>query len=313
MPNSSTFDIIGLGAVTIDDLIYVEAYPPPDAKVPVLRTQRQCGGLTGTALVAASRLGARCAYAGVLGTDSLSRYLSERMEAEGVDMSAVIRRSGVYPIHATIVVDETRHTRNVFVDLSGGSGADPAGPPSEVLLATKVLFVDHIGVPGMLRAAAICRAAGIPIVADFERSPGADFAKLLDLVDHLILSQTFAEKLTGIAAPDEAAKELWTANRETVVVTCGSKGCWYLADGKMCHQPAFEVETVDTTGCGDVFHGAYATGLAEEMSLPERVQFASAAAALKATKPGGQLGIPTRPAVRDFIQRSETHLAQEKK
>jgi sugar/nucleoside kinase (ribokinase family) len=59
---------------------------------------------------------------------------------------------------------------------------------------------------------------------------------------------------------------------------------------------------VDTTGCGDVFHGAYASALARGLSLAERVRFAAAAAALKATRPGGQAGIPTRPEVEAFLQ-----------
>ncbi len=69
------------------------------------------------------------------------------------------------------------------------------------------------------------------------------------------------------------------------------------------HLPAFPVEVVDTTGCGDVFHGAYAAGLAEGMNLPDRVRLAAAAAALKATQSGGQTGIPTRDAVDTFLTR----------
>ena len=49
---SEAIDILGLGAVAVDDLVYVAAYPPANAKVPVLGRDRQCGGLTATALVA---------------------------------------------------------------------------------------------------------------------------------------------------------------------------------------------------------------------------------------------------------------------
>ena len=63
------WDVLGVGCATVDDLLYVAAYPPADAKVPVLRRQRQCGGLVATALVAAARQGARCAYGGALGPD----------------------------------------------------------------------------------------------------------------------------------------------------------------------------------------------------------------------------------------------------
>jgi len=304
--SSSRIDLLGLGAVSIDDLVYVESYPPADAKVPVLRSQRHCGGLTGTALVAASRLGLKTAYGGVLGTDELSSFITEYMKGEGVDMTHVLHRPGVHPIHSFIVVDETKHTRNVFVDLSGSSGADVSWPSEELLRSAKVLFVDHIGVPGMIRAAKICKENGTPIVADFERADGSEFQELLDLVDHLLLSQSFAEKLTGEENPAVAALALWQANREAVVITAGSTGCWYIgknAPGKVGHQPAFKVDTVDTTGCGDVFHGAYAAALAEKFPLDGRIIFASAAAALKATRPGGQSGIPSRPAVNAFLKK----------
>ncbi len=61
------FDILGLGCTAVDDLIYVESYPAADSKVRIRRRERQGGGLTGTALVAAARMGARCQYAGGLG------------------------------------------------------------------------------------------------------------------------------------------------------------------------------------------------------------------------------------------------------
>ena len=307
MTERPNIDILGLGAVTIDDLIYVDEYPPADAKIPVQRSERHCGGLTGTALVAAARLGLKTAYAGVLGVDDLSNFLVQCMADEGVDMTHARRRPGVYPIHAFIVVDENKHTRNVFVDLSGESGADAAWPPETLLRSTRVLFVDHIGVPGMIRAARICRAAGIPIVADFERSEAPAFTELLSLIDHLILSQSFATKLTGEASPAIAARALWTDARETVIITGGSAGCWFINKKDpltVCQQRAFKVEAVDTTGCGDVFHGAYAAGLADGLDVRERIVFASAAAALKATRPGGQTGIPTRDVVKAFLSQA---------
>ena len=89
------FDVLGFGSVAVDDLIYVESYPPADAKAPVLRTQRQCGGLTATALVAAARLGSSCAYAGVLGDDELSLFTIERMRQEGIDLTHTRRLASV--------------------------------------------------------------------------------------------------------------------------------------------------------------------------------------------------------------------------
>ncbi len=301
---SAVYDVLGLGCVAVDDLLFVEHYPPADAKAPVRHRERQCGGLTATALVAAARLGARAAFAGILGDDEDSRFVVDCLRREGIDLSHLVIRAGVRPIHSTIIVDETRRTRTILHDLTGATGADPTIPPDEVIRATCVLLVDQFGIEGMTRAARLARAAGIPIVADFERGDWPGFAELLDLVDHLIISRHFAVRQTGIADPAAAVQALWTAGRQVVVVTGGEEGCWYLSKekpGRLRHQPAFAVAAVDTTGCGDVFHGAYAAGLAQGLDLPARLRLAAAAAALKTLRPGGQAGIPSRAALEAFL------------
>ncbi|HVS38095.1 MAG TPA: PfkB family carbohydrate kinase [Gemmataceae bacterium] len=163
------WDVLGLGCVAVDDLLYVPAYPPPECKVRVRRRERQGGGLTGTALVAAARLGARCAFAGVLGDDEDSRFVEDCFRRDGVDTSPIVRRPAARPIRSTVIVDEGRHTRTIFFDLAGSTGAEPEAPPAEVICAARVLFVDHYGVEGMTRAARIGRAAGLAVVGDLER------------------------------------------------------------------------------------------------------------------------------------------------
>lgn len=302
--DENAFDVLGLGAVAVDDLIYVESYPPPDNKVPVLRRERHCGGLTATALVAAARLGARCSYAGVLGSDELSEFVVRVLKREAIDVSHLVRQEGARPVHSIIIVDEGQKTRNIFFDLHGVTGAHDELPESETVRKARVLLVDHLGIKGMNRAAEIAREAGVPVVADLENNESPYFAHLLALVDHLILSRPFATRLTGENEPGEAARRLWSQNRKVVIVTCGADGCWYLGERweSPIHQPAFVVKAVDTTGCGDVFHGAYAWGLTGGLDLSSRVRFASAAAALKATQAGGQQGIPSRKTVEGFLK-----------
>lgn len=300
------FDILGLGCTAVDDLLYLAAFPTVETKVQVRRRERQCGGLTATALVAAARLGARCAFAGVLGNDEYSQFVKDAFGREGVDLAYLVSRPEARPIHSTILVDETRHTRTILYDLTGSVGAEPGWPPEEVVRAARVLFVDHYGVEGMIRAARLARAASIPVVADLERDDRVGFDELLDLVDHLIVSRAFAARRTGESKPAAMARRL-ASGRQVAVVTCGEEGCWYATalGGGAIHWPAFPVEVVDTTGCGDVFHGAYAAALARGEDLEHRVRFAAAAAALKAMQPGAQAGIPTREVVERFLtQRS---------
>ena len=302
------FDVLALGAVAVDDLFYIASYPGPDEKTPILRGERRCGGMSAIAAIAASRLGCKCAYAGVLGRDELSDFAIGQMRMEGVNLRHLARRASVSPVHSIIMIDSKAGTRNIFYDLRGFLGAARDWPPAAVIRSARVLFVDWFSVPGMIRAARLARAAGIPVVADFEQSGLPGFDKLLPLANHLIISEAFAAKLTGLTDPRRAVARLWTGTQQLAAVTCGAKGCFFVAADNpslVRHQPAFEVKAVDTTGCGDVFHGAYAAALARGLSAPDRIRFAAAAAALKAEKSGGaQRGIPSLARTMKLMRRA---------
>lgn len=298
-------DVLGLGAVAVDDLVFLPGFPRPDTKSPILKSERQAGGLAGTALVTAARLGCRCAYAGALGEDEHSQFITEGLAAEGVETAWIVRRPGARPYRCTILIDAHAGTRTVLESNAGVIGAEDSLPPASLILASRVLLVDHSGLAGMLRAARIARGAGIPVVGDFERRHPSPFEALFALTDHLILPLDFARELTKAPDGRAAAEGLWDGKRAAVVVTMGAEGSWHVSSqqpGTAFHQRAFPVEVVDTTGCGDVFHGAYAACLSRGLGVAERVRIAAAAAALKATRPGGQKGIPTLAEVRQFLQ-----------
>lgn len=304
MGSGRSIDVLGVGAVAVDDFIYVDTYPPRDKKTRVLGRSRQCGGNAATALVAAARLGLRCAYAGVLGKDALSEYALDCLQREGIDTSHARRTEAARPIHSTIVVEKRRSGRNIFFNLDGVVGAGERTPSASYIRSCRVLLIDHFGMRGSIRAARIARQAGIPVVADIESHDHPLTDELLPIPDHFVASETLAKTLTGERSIERAVLQLGRCpTRQVVVVTAGEKGCWYMAQGwpSPKHQPAFKVKVIDTTGCGDVFHGAYAAGLVWSMELEQRVRFAAAAAAIKATQAGGQAGIPSRPAVEALL------------
>ena len=231
-------------------------------------------------------------------------FVLDRLRDEGVDISYVFRKPVAQPIHSVIIVDESDQSRTILYDITNSFGAQAEWPTEEVIRAASVLFVDHYGVEGMIRAANIARDCDIPVVADFERDDVSGFTELLKLVDHLVLSSSFARKLTGRSDPVDMVRDLWSDDRAAVVITDGDRGCWYLGSAwsDPSHYAAYEVSSIDTTGCGDVFHGAYASALARGLNLNHRIRFASASAAIKATRRGGQEGIPSRGEVERFIE-----------
>ena len=214
-------------------------------------------------------MGGSCAYAGKLGNDELSDFCAwMNCSAAGVDVTNVLSVDDTGPVHAIVVIGEQDHTRTIFHYNSGRPGAHDSHPPPALIESARVLFVDTWGLAGQLRAARIAHNAGIPVVADFEHGEGPLFEELLALVDHLILSQQFACSWTGSDTAQEALPRLWTPQRAVVAATAGEQGCWWLDADGLHHQPAFQVEVVDTNGCGDVFHGAWALALAQRLSQP---------------------------------------------
>ncbi|MDE2726457.1 MAG: PfkB family carbohydrate kinase, partial [Gemmatimonadota bacterium] len=129
-----------------------------------------------------------------------------------------------------------------------------------------------------------------------------DLVELLGMTDFLIASRVFAEALTGLADPAEAADSLAGYGSPVTVVTLGEEGSYTLAGDRTFHTPAFPVEVVDTTGAGDVYHGAFIFGLLQKWGLQKIAEFASAVAAMSCTRLGGRQGIPTLGEAMSFLR-----------
>jgi len=305
------WDVLGLGIAAVDDLLYVDEYPQPDTKVAVRARQRQGGGLTATALVAAARLGARAAYWGVLGKDDLSAYTVRELEREGVDCSPVLRRADAGPCHSIVVVDRATGSRTILYDYERVRMCSPEEVDPGIVRRCRVLFVDYTSGLGGLRAAQMAREMDVPVVADVERLDVDGAAEIAAEAAHLIVSVDLARQLTDQDHPEDMIRALLHPKRACCAVTAGDRGCWYAVPGSAVrHVPAYDVAVVDTTGCGDVFHGAYAACIARGEGIDRAIHVATATAAIKATHPGGRAGIPDRATVEQFMR---AHAQEEKR
>jgi sugar/nucleoside kinase (ribokinase family) len=172
----------------------------------------------------------------------------------------------------------------------------------------KVLLLDSFALKTGVHAAQLAHADHIPVVADVEPPYIPEMDRFIDQVDHLIIGATLGAALSGKGHPSEMVQALASAQRACTVITAGDQGCWYAeGNGKVHYYPAFKIEVVDTTGCGDVFHGAYATALALGEGVSQAIAIATASAGLKAARPGGRTGIPDMGTVKEFLAQHAEH------
>jgi sulfofructose kinase len=302
----NTHDIVGLGVIAVDEMLYVDSYPPADGKKFLSGRRRQGGGNTSCALAAAARLGSRCAILGRLGDDELSQFAREHLVRAGVDLSFVLHDPSCGPIYALIVVSADTGARAIFVDPASVRPLEYEELRADWLQGAQVLMVDHLYPAAILPAVRMARQLGLQVVSDIE----TDMPQLAEIragIDHFICSAEFALPFTGRADPREACEMLRrSAPHQTVVVTAGGDGCYWCsgAESAVTHLPAHRIEPVDTTGCGDVFHGAFCHGLAAGWSVERIIRFANAAAAVKATRTGGWAAVPTKEEVQQLLQES---------
>jgi sulfofructose kinase len=148
---------------------------------------------------------------------------------------------------------------------------------------------------GAARAMAEARRRATPTVLDADLNPNPDAVALVPAADHAVFSEPGLAALTGIGEPEAALRSLDL--RVTAGVTLGPLGYLWRDAAGLHRADGFPVRAVDTLGAGDCFHGALALAIAEGMPMDRAARFANAAAALKCTRPGGRLGLPTRAEV----------------
>lgn len=294
---SPAFAVVGLGQCSLDLLGLIEQFPEVDQKTELAAPLLQGGGPVATALVTLARLGVPTAVAGRVGGDDFGRSIRAGLEAEGVDTRALLIDPGGSSQFACITVQPQQGSRNIFWTRGSAAPLTPAEIPAELITSARLLHLDGLQLEASLAAATLARQRGVVTVLDGGTlRPGME--PLLPLIDHLVVSEGFARQIAPTATISAAIDQLLTWGAKAVTVTLGARGCLTRSSGgPLLRLPAFPVPVVDTTGCGDVFHGGYLFGLLQGWELAERLRFASACAALKTRALGGRTAIPRYPEV----------------
>lgn len=256
------------------------------------------GGKGANQAVAAARQGANVFFIACVGDDGFGTRSLASLQADKINISAIRR-----------VPDCATGVAGIFVEDKGGNsivlaaGANAqlsiadVDAASKELIASKLLICQlETPLPVVQHAIELAHANKVPVLlnpAPAQALPDSLLAK----VSYLIVNETEAEQLSGIAVTDQfsaaqAAGNLLQRGVGAVLLTMGAHGV-LVADASANQVfPGLKVKVVDTTAAGDTFVGAFAVGIANGLTLDQAAMDAQYAAALTVTQLGAQSSIP---------------------
>jgi len=296
------FDVVGVGLNATDTVLIVPRLPAYGGKARFTREFYSVGGQVATAVVTCARLGLRAKYIGTVGDDERGRMQMDSLRAAGIDIEHVQQRANCPNQSAYIVVDESTGERTIFWNRPDCLTISPAQITPDQITCARLLHIDGHDTPAVEHAARIARGESIPVTVDVD-TIYAGFDRVLPLVDYLIASAEFPAHWTGIEDPFAA---LMAIQRESgmrvAAMTLGAYGALAYSEGRFHYSPAFVVNCIDTTGAGDVFHGAFCYAVLQQMPIADALEFSNAMAALNCTAPGARGRIATGEEAGIFMQ-----------
>lgn len=288
------WDVVGLGANSVDFVNLLPAVPQPQGPNAKMRIRRQiisCGGQMTTATACCARLGLRCKYVGVTGTDENGRRIRAEMTHHQVDMADAVIRD-VPNQFAVIIVDESTGERIVLWDRDERLQLRPREIPAETLRAARLIHVDDVDQGAAIDTARIGREAGVRVTSDIDRLTDRT-EELVAAVSIPIFAEHVPPALTGKPDPEGALRALRRRHDGLLCVTLGSQGALALDGDRAVYSPGFQVHAVDTTGSGDVFRSGFIYATLQGWPIERVLRFANAAAAVSCTRLGALAGIPS--------------------
>lgn len=302
--------ILSIGHSAYDFTYLLESFPMENLKYSLdngIETVMECGGgPAGNAAYLMGKWGAKAAYAGVIGDDPQGKAIEDEFRSVGVDLTYLQWNRGGRTPFSVILANKQTGSRTLFNRTLPYPPLELEWDPS---LEWGAILIDGMELYASLKA--LKAYPKTPSVLD-AGSLDRETEILASLVSHLVCSEIFAGSFTGEALDTEASIEaaflqLEALNTHCVVMTLGERGSVYRKDNELVRVPAMRVNAIDTTGAGDIYHGAFAYGLAAGFDLEKTIRIATIAAGLSVQKLGARVAIPTwREVEAVFLQSWES-------
>lgn len=322
LPKRRRYDVVGMGGSTLDRFTVVREFPTGREVQEALSIITDGGGPVSTALAVVGRFGGKAVMLDRLGDDDITQTIINDFKTYNVSTEGIITVPGAKAGCATILVKESTGERAIFFtrttapEFTAKELLTPLSPLADTIRQAKIFHCNGRHSDALPAAIAIAKEAGTLVSFDGGANRYSPMQRRwAESADIAIIAKEFADRYTeaddGIPADDplEAARRLQAKGVSIAGVTVGANGSYLiLPDGKEVFCPALHRDNViDTTGCGDSYHGAFLYALCEGHDPIEAMQLATAVGALNTRAVGGRRGLPTRQEAIEQSQLLQPH------
>lgn len=315
--NGTVSDGTSAAKVACAGILVADIFVPPLPKLPeagallatddFLLETGGCAANTGTVL---ARLGGSVSVCGVVGDDVFADFIERRLNANGLDTTAIRRSAGgtSKTVVLTVKGEDRRfiHTFGANTQFTAEDLAHPSLADATILYLGGYLILPGLDPQATAEALRSFRGRGAMVFLDVV-VPDDGISRLdavLPLLPHVDVfkpNNEEAEALTGLADPRAQAERLMELGCRSVVISQGGKGTLYADATGVWTAGVYAIDFVDGSGAGDSFVAGYILGLLEGMSVEERLRFAGATGALACTRLGCTTGVTSRKAVEELM------------
>ena len=298
MSSAQAVDVLVTGLNIVDVLVRLPKDVQRGEKHEAQDLLIQGGAPAGNAASLIASLGWRTGFVARMGSDAMSCIARSELTRHGVLEDFFIRDESSTPGVSVVEIDPFSGERTVLYSLKGYRSLRSDDIPVSEVRRARLILVDGYETDAALTMLEAIQGTACHSVLDIEAGNPETLRRLIESGMHIILPLAAAQRLSGRMQVEEALRELssWTTGQ--VIATDGVNGSWAHTRDGIHHQPAFKVDALDTTGCGDAYHGAYASALLDGLPLHLRMEFASWIAAHVALSLGGRSNLPTRESIK---------------
>lgn len=297
------YDVVGIDMPCFDFAINLSTLPKPNSSQHFQELSFQGGNKVSTGMVAAARLGAKCAMAGAVGGDVFGRFCLEDFERHGIACQVKVRKGETTAL-SFVLSDQETQGRSILYHPGTCSRLTVPELPMALLRETGYFYLAWMD-DTVLQAASVVKEAGGKVFVDADR-PLPELMEHIACYDIFVASEFVYHAMFENGEYEANCRRVLEMGPEAVVFTFGARGCCGVSRREgFFWINGHRVAVTDTAGAGDVFHGALLAGLVRGMKLEEAARFANAVAAIKCTRIGGRAGIPDYETTIHFLETRE--------